>query len=311
MTTCAALLRPTLPRPSLRGTRLLRWRQGWAGAGYHRETPTPEVQTPTMDALVAEGIDLAHSYVFYCCSPTRSSLQSGRNPVHVNVLNADPDIFNASNPTSGAAGVARNMTGIGTKMAAAGYRTHFVGKWDAGMATPDHTPRGRGYHSAMNYFHHANDYWTMKGTGDCNGVEMVDLWVAEDGGAEGPGHGYASTCSADHNRTSGLGCAPGPKGVQADHGYEDTLFAGRVESILQAHNPAQPFFIFWAPHNVHTSLMVPDAFLAKFDFMQPTDKQGPVWSHDPVDLKAQPNEGHTRQLYSAMVNFAGALLSCC
>ena len=82
-----------------------------------------------MDALVAEGIDLAHSYVFYCCSPTRSSLQSGRNPVHVNVLNADPDIFNASNPTSGAAGVARNMTGIGTKMAAAGYRTHFVGKW--------------------------------------------------------------------------------------------------------------------------------------------------------------------------------------
>ena len=185
MTTCAALLRPTLPRPSLRGTCcLLRWRQGWAGAGYHRETPTPEVQTPTMDALVAEGIDLAHSYVFYCCSPTRSSLQSGRNPVHVNVLNADPDIFNASNPTSGAAGVARNMTGIGTKMTAAGYRTHFVGKWgtlpstdpaasprraeaaadravpgaDAGMATPDHTPRGRGYHSAMNYFHHANDH---------------------------------------------------------------------------------------------------------------------------------------------------------
>ena len=30
-------------------------------------------------------------------------------------------------------------------MAAAGYRTHFSGKWDAGMATPDHTPRGRGY----------------------------------------------------------------------------------------------------------------------------------------------------------------------
>ena len=36
-----------------------------------------------------------------------------------------------------------------------------VGKWDAGMATPDHTPRGRGYHSALNYFHHCNDYWSM------------------------------------------------------------------------------------------------------------------------------------------------------
>lgn len=73
------------------------------------------------------------------------------------------------------------MTGIATKLAAAGYRTHSFGKWDAGMATPDHTPHGRGYQSAMNYcesgdsqlhralylmhvclaVHHDNDYWSM------------------------------------------------------------------------------------------------------------------------------------------------------
>ena len=41
----------------------------------------------------------------------------------------------------------------------AGYRTHLVGKWDCGMATPEHTPRGRGYESSFGYFHHANDYW--------------------------------------------------------------------------------------------------------------------------------------------------------
>ena len=35
------------------------------------------------------------------------------------------------------------------------------GKWDVGMATPDHTPEGRGYHTGMNYFHHDNDYWSM------------------------------------------------------------------------------------------------------------------------------------------------------
>ena len=81
-----------------------------------------------MDALVAEGIDLAHSYVFYCCSPTRSSLQSGRNPVHVNVLNAAPDVWEPANPAAGAAGMAREMTGMGIKMAAANYSTHFFGK---------------------------------------------------------------------------------------------------------------------------------------------------------------------------------------
>ena len=36
------------------------------------------------------------------------------------------------------------MTGLAEKMKSAGYKTHFAGKWDAGMATPRHTPHGRG-----------------------------------------------------------------------------------------------------------------------------------------------------------------------
>ena len=46
----------------------------------------------------------------------------------------------------------------------------------------------------------------MKGTGGCNGVEMIDLWVGEENGTEGPGVGYNSVCEPDHNRTSGIGC---------------------------------------------------------------------------------------------------------
>ena len=53
------------------------------------------------------------------------------------------------------------MTGIASKMAAAGYWTASYGKWDVGMATPDHTPEGRGYQAGINYFHHDNDYWSM------------------------------------------------------------------------------------------------------------------------------------------------------
>jgi hypothetical protein len=30
------------------------------------------------------------------------------------------------------------------------------------MATPDHTPAGRGYDTALSYFHHSNDYWTFE-----------------------------------------------------------------------------------------------------------------------------------------------------
>ena len=35
----------------------------------------------------------------------------------------------------------------------------------AGMATPRHTPLGRGYSSMYGYYQHANDYWT-KGEGE-------------------------------------------------------------------------------------------------------------------------------------------------
>ena len=71
---------------------------GWADAGFHRNytiggvtvPPTDEVQTPTLNALVDEGIHLFRNYVYKYCSPTRSAIQSGRNPYHVNPLNLAP-----------------------------------------------------------------------------------------------------------------------------------------------------------------------------------------------------------------------------
>ena len=77
-----------------------------------------------MDALVAAGIELERHYVYKYCSPTRTSIQSGRNPYHVNPLNAAPSIYNPADPVSGMAAMPRNMTGMAVKMAAAGYRTH-------------------------------------------------------------------------------------------------------------------------------------------------------------------------------------------
>ena len=35
-------------------------------------------------------------------------------------------------------------------------------QWDAGMATPEHTPMGRGYSEWVGYYQHANDYWSKR-----------------------------------------------------------------------------------------------------------------------------------------------------
>ena len=113
------------------------------------------------------------------------------------------------------------MTGIATKMAAAGYKTAAFGKWDAGMATPDHTPHGRGYQVAMNYFHHCNDYWSMvdgmkcpaeAGDGaDGKGVSIVDLWRANGKDYEGPAHLYNNSCAVpEPDGGHPAACVPGP-----------------------------------------------------------------------------------------------------
>jgi hypothetical protein len=56
---------------------------GWADAGWHRPANYSDVQSPHMDSLVREGVELNRHYVFQFCSPTRSAMQSGRNPIHV------------------------------------------------------------------------------------------------------------------------------------------------------------------------------------------------------------------------------------
>ena len=114
---------------------------GWARKHYN--CSTDEVQTPRLDALVEEGVELSRFYAYHMCSPTRSALQTGRHPMHVNMVNADPTIYNATESTGTGAGIPRNMTGVATKLRSVGYQAHMVGKWDAGMATPAHTPQVR------------------------------------------------------------------------------------------------------------------------------------------------------------------------
>lgn len=62
---------------------------GWADAGWHRPSGYSDVQSPNMDLLVREGVELERHYVFQFCSPTRSAMQSGRNPIHVRKLTED------------------------------------------------------------------------------------------------------------------------------------------------------------------------------------------------------------------------------
>lgn len=147
---------------------------GWGNIGFNSPT-NPEIQTPNIDHLATkEGLILNRHYVHYCCSPTRTSLQTGRLPVHVNTLNSGPTL----DPHSGAP---INMTIIAEKLkySAMNYSTHFVGKWDAGSATPQQIPHGRGYDTSFGYLSHANTWFTNDmWSRPCQqyGFDIYDLW---------------------------------------------------------------------------------------------------------------------------------------
>jgi arylsulfatase A-like enzyme len=49
---------------------------GWGDVGYHGS----EIQTPNIDRLVAEGVEMNRFYAFPICSPTRVALMTGRSP---------------------------------------------------------------------------------------------------------------------------------------------------------------------------------------------------------------------------------------
>ena len=203
---------------------------GWSDVGYHRNeshSATPEVRTPTIDALVADGVEMGRHYVHMICTPSRASLQTGRLPAHVITTLADPCDANGAIP--------RNMTGLAAKLKQAGYATHHVGKWDAGMATPTHTPRGRGYDSSLNYFGHGNWAWSEGEWGGSTDHQQAM-----------PTPGFADLWDTD-----------GPARSLRGTGHEEYLFRARMLRILREHDQATPLFMLYASKLAHYPLQVP------------------------------------------------------
>ena len=113
-----------VPRPHL--VYVLTDNLGWGNVGYHREVsptgPTKEVVTPNIDGLVATGVELDRFYTYKFCSPSRSSLLTGRLPQHVNMHNLAHSVPGAGIPVG--------MSTIADKLKTeGGYSTHMVGKW--------------------------------------------------------------------------------------------------------------------------------------------------------------------------------------
>ena len=106
------------------------------------------------------------------------------------------------------------------------------------MATPLHTPEGRGYDSVLCYYSHKNDFWTMQSDQSSCSPAPIDLWQANKSVSPSGSPAYRLNGSM----------------------YEEQLFEQRLLRIVAQHDPTtSPLFLFYAAHVGHYPLQVPQA----------------------------------------------------
>ncbi|MCK5173809.1 MAG: arylsulfatase, partial [Planctomycetes bacterium] len=97
--------------------------QGYGDLGVHGNT---KIKTPNLDRFAKESLEMTRFYVNPLCSPTRSSLMTGRYHLRTGVLHT----------SRGAAKMSGNEVTIAELLAQAGYQTGIFGKWHIGDNYP-------------------------------------------------------------------------------------------------------------------------------------------------------------------------------
>jgi len=261
---------------------------GWSdtefgGSGLHDRG---FIKTPNMKALQPESILLNKHYAYSWCAPSRSSLLSGRLPIHVDVNHSNPMASIRSSPLDSGEGIPAGMTTIGTKLKGQNYSTHYVGKWGAGFTWKQQNPMWRGFDSFFGYLHDSVDFWNEK-----LGPESIEV----------PG-GCEMLFRALNKSDGAVDLIRDDKPASTENGtkWVDYLFLNESLTIIENHDVSTPLFLFHAFHSVHAPLNAPeDLYVGDYapppctgpDAMRTCFKKFGALEHD------------DRRSYGAMVTF--------
>ena len=123
---------------------------GWANVGYHGSA----IQTPNIDKLAKEGVELHRFYTTPVSSPTRAGLLTGRYPsrfgIRENVIPPWRDF-----------GVDPSEETLPEMLEKAGYTNRaLIGKWHLGHSRRIYHPLSNGYTHFYGHLNGAIDYFT-------------------------------------------------------------------------------------------------------------------------------------------------------
>ena len=126
---------------------------GFADCGFNGGK---EIKTPNIDRLAQSGAIIDSHYVQPVCSPTRSTLLTGRYPTHTGVYT----IVSPGAPW----GLPLAERTLADALRSAGYRTALTGKWHLGEFEKAYQPNARGFDHQYGHFFGMLDYFTHERT---------------------------------------------------------------------------------------------------------------------------------------------------
>ncbi|MGA0028903.1 MAG: arylsulfatase B [Opitutales bacterium] len=122
---------------------------GYADCGFNGGK---QIKTPNIDRLAKSGAIIESHYVQPVCSPTRSTLLTGRYPTHTGVYT----IVSPGAPW----GLPLAERTLADALRSAGYRTALTGKWHLGEFEKAYQPNARGFDHQYGHFFGMLDYFT-------------------------------------------------------------------------------------------------------------------------------------------------------
>lgn len=231
----------------------------------------PDLKTPNIDSLAAEGARLMQAYANSAvCSATRTALITGRYQYRLPI--------GLEEPLAGRdVGLPPEHPTLPSLLKKAGYGTTLVGKWHLGLL-PKYGPLQSGYDhfygfrgGAVDYYTHSNDLWDGDVAVHENGyltemlgsraVEVVNVYAKERrpfllslhfNAPHWPWEGPGDTAESDRLAAQGRGLVDFDGGSQKT--YERMIEAmddqiGRVMAALEAHGLARNTIVIFTSDN--------------------------------------------------------------
>ena len=219
----------------------------------------PEIPTPHIDSIAANGVRFTDGYVTGPnCSPSRAGFMSGRIPTRFGYEN-NPIGARNEDPTIG---FPADEVTIAETLQDAGYVTGIIGKWHLGGTAAYH-PFRHGFEEFFGFTHEGHYFvpppW--------NGVTTMLRRKTIPGGGEGRWIGkknliYHTWPSNEPDYDANNPIVRGGQPVEEHEYFTDAITREAVD-FIDRHDD-KPFFLYVPYNAVHSPLQGADAYMEKF-----------------------------------------------